>query len=128
MYEFREIPADDPLLETSPLVRALDFLAAKFEEHPKGIPLTKSLAFKRDLVSEVIVEIQWPDWTEDRIYGGYAPVKVVDEYHFLPFCDLHGYLVNLKLVRRYKVSVRCRCFSEILWSPSLVLFALIASY
>ena len=102
MFGFRDISTGDPVLETSPLVRALDFLAAKFEEHPKGIPLTKSLAFKRDLVAEAIVEIQWPDWTEDRIYGGYAPVKVADEYHFLPFCDLHVHLVNLKLVRRYK--------------------------
>lgn len=58
MFEFREIPADDLVLETSPLVRALDFLAAKFDEHPNGIPLTKSLAFKRDLIADAIVEIQ----------------------------------------------------------------------
>ena len=89
MFEFRQISADDPVLDQSPLVRALDFLLAKFDEHPNGIPLTKSLAFKRDLVADAIIEIQWPDWTEQQIYHGYMPIKIADEQHFEPFRDLH---------------------------------------
>jgi hypothetical protein len=102
MLKFRIINADDPILGQSPLARALDFFAVKFDENPSGIPLTKGLAFKRDLVAEAIAEIQWPDWTEERIYGGYAPVKFADEYHFQPFFELHGNLLDLKLVRHYK--------------------------
>ena len=102
MYGFRKLDANDPVLDSSPLVRALDFLAAKFDELPNGIPLTKGKALKRDLVAEAIFAIQWPDWTEERIYGGYAPVKVADEYHFQPFLQLHHHLLDLKLVRHYK--------------------------
>ena len=85
MYGFRTLDANDPVLDQSPLVRALDFLAAKFDGHPNGIPLTKGLAFKRDLVADAIVEIQWPDWTEAEIYHGYMRIKVADEQHFEPF-------------------------------------------
>ena len=102
MYGFRTLDANDPVLDQSPLVRALDFLAAKFDGHPNGIPLTKGLAFKRDLVADAIVEIQWPDWTEAEIYHGYMRIKVADEQHFEPFWRLHQHLLELKLVRRYK--------------------------
>ncbi len=128
MFEFRDIPTDDPVLETSPLVRALDFLAAKFEEHPKGIPLTKSLAFKRDLIAEAIVEIQWPDWTQAEIYHGYMPIKLADEQHFLPFCDLHGYLVNLKLVRRYKGKLLLSKTGKTLFADRFQRFHRLAQY
>lgn len=102
MIDFHRIPSDEPILDQSPLVRALDFLAEKFDAHPSGIPLTKSLFFKRDLVAEAILAIQWPDWTEAEIYHGYMRIKVADEHHFEPFRDLHHHLVNLKLVRHYK--------------------------
>ena len=95
MYEFRQIYADDPVLDQSPLVRALDFLLAKFDEHPNGIPLTKSLFFKRDLFAEAIAKIQWPDWTKAGIYHVYMPIKISVEHHFDPFLDLHHLLVNL---------------------------------
>jgi hypothetical protein len=102
MYGFKTLDANNPVLGQSSLVRALDFLVAKFDDHPQGIPLTKAMAFKRDLVAEAIVEIQWSDWTEERIYGGYAPVQVADEYHLQPFFQLHHNLLDLKLVRHYK--------------------------
>jgi len=128
MYEFRQISADDPVLETSPLVRALDFLAVKFEENPKGIPLTKGLAFKRDLIAEAIAEIQWPDWTQQEIYHGYMPIKVADEQHFLPFCDLHHHLVNLKLVRRYQGKLLPSKTGKTLFSDRFQRFHRLAQY
>ena len=102
MYGFRTLSGDDPLLYKSPLVRALDFIDKKFDECPKGIPLTKSKAFKRDLVAEAILEIQWPGWTEAEIYHGFMPIKVADEYHFEPFWRLHQHLWYLRLLRHYK--------------------------
>lgn len=128
MFEFREIPPDDPVLKMSSLVRALDFLAVKFEENPKGIPLTKGLAFKRDLIAEAIVEIQWPDWTEVEIYNGFMPIKVADEQHFLPFCDLHEHLVNLKLVRRYKGKLLLSKTGKTLFSDRFQRFHRLAQY
>jgi len=102
MYEILTIPSDDPMLESSPLVRALDFLAAKFAETPTGIQMTKNMAFRRDLVAEAISIIQWPEWTPQDIYDGYMPVKVADEYHFEPFWELHYLLLRMKLARHYK--------------------------
>ena len=102
MYGFRTLSGDDPLLDQSPLVRALDFLDKKFDEHPKGIPLTKNRAFKRDLVAEAITEIQWPGWTEAEIFHGFMPIKVANECHFGHFWQLHKHLMDLKLLRHYK--------------------------
>lgn len=102
MYDTLTIPSDDALLEGSPLVRVLDFLAAKFVENPKGIQMTKTMAFRRDLIAEAILKIQWPDWTEQEIYNGYMPIKVADEYHFEPFWELHYLLLRMKVVRHYK--------------------------
>lgn len=102
MYRFRTLSGNGPLLDQSPLVRALDFLDKKFKENPKGIPLTKNMAFKRDLVAEAITEIQWPYWTEAEVYHGFMPMKVANENHFVPFWRLHQHLWNLKLLRHYK--------------------------
>ena len=103
MYGFRTLSGDDPLLDQSPLVRALDYLDKKFDENPKGIPLTKTkMAFKRDLVAEAITEIQWPHWTEAEIYHGTFPIKVASEDHFVPFWRLHQHLRHLHLVHYYK--------------------------
>lgn len=102
MIDFHNILSDDPILDQSQLVRALDFLAAKFEEHPSGIPLTKNQAFRRDLVAEAIRQIKWPDWTDAEIYHGYMPIKIADEHHFEPFRDLHHMLYGLRLLRHYK--------------------------
>ena len=85
MYAFRELSDDDAQLDGAPLMRALDFLRDQFLKNPNGIPLTKSKAFRRTLVADAITTIQWPDWTEQRIYHGYMPIKVADEYHFEPF-------------------------------------------
>ncbi len=128
MYGFRTLDANDLVLDQSSLVRALDFLAKMFDEHPNGIPLTKGMAFKRDLVAEAIVEIQWPDWTEKRIYGGYAPVKVADEYHFQPFFQLHHNLLDLKLVRHYKGKLLLSKTGKALFADRFARFDRLAQY
>ncbi|MGI3212637.1 hypothetical protein ACROSR_16170 [Roseovarius tibetensis] len=102
MYGFRTLDDDDPVLDSSPLMRALDFLQAKLEAEPKGIPLTKTKALRRAMVAEAITKIQWPDWTEQEIYHGFMPIKVADEYHFQPFWILHHILLEMKLLRHYR--------------------------
>jgi len=97
---------DDPLLDTSPVMRTIDFLAAQFEEHPKGIPLTKSKALRRNVVADAILTIQWPDWTESEIYNGFMPIKIADEYHFQPFCELRHIMWDMGLFRHYRDHLR----------------------
>jgi hypothetical protein len=106
MYDFKTMSAGDPLLETSPIMRSIDFLAAQFEENPKGIPLTKTKALRRALVADAISSIQWPDWTESEIYNGFMPIKIADEYHFQPFCELRQIMWEMGLFRHYKGHLR----------------------
>lgn len=106
MYAFRKLSDDDAMLDSAPLMRALDFLRNQFSENPNGIPLTKSKAFRRTLVADAITAIQWPDWTEQEIYHGYMPIKVADEYHFEPFWILHHILLEMKLFRHYQGRLR----------------------
>lgn len=102
MFEFRELSPDDSTLDVSALVRGLDYLAGRFAEYPDGIALTKGGAFKRDLVADAIIVIQWPGWTEAEIYNGFLPIKVADEKHFEPFWELYSQLVRTKLARHFK--------------------------
>jgi len=83
-------------------MRALDFLRGQFIENSNGIPLTKIKAFRRALVADAIRTIKWRDWTEQKIYHGYMPIKVAGEYHFEPFWILHHILLEMKLVRHYR--------------------------
>lgn len=101
MIRFREIPDDDPVLDGSPVLRVLDFLKAQFDRDPKGIPLTKSGAFRRAMVAEAISAIRFPDWTEQEIYQEFNKIRVADEHHFEPLWVLHFILRDMRLVRPY---------------------------
>ncbi|CUX80031.1 MAG: hypothetical protein HLUCCA05_14500 [Roseibaca calidilacus] len=101
MYRFRTLPDDDPIMDSSPVLRVLDFLNAQFALNPKGIPLTKSGAFRRVMVAEAITTIQFPDWTEQEIYHGFGKIRVADEHHFEPLWILHSVLRNMRMVRPY---------------------------
>jgi hypothetical protein len=102
MFRFKTLDDHDPLLDTSPLMRALDFLNTEFDENPKGIKLTKRLFLNLKLVERAIVNINWPDWDVEKIYHRFHKVKVAHEDHFKPLMVLHDTLLQLKLVRRYK--------------------------
>ena len=102
MYDFKKIPDDDVMLDSSPLVRMLEFLHTELQKKPKGIALTKSTAFQRRIVAEAISKIQWPDWTEQEIYHGIMPIKVADEHHFRPLLIVHDLLLHIRVVRNYK--------------------------
>ena len=102
MYDFKIIPDDDVMLDSSPLVRMLEFLHTELQKKPKGIALTKSTAFQRRIVAEAISKIQWPDWTEQEIYHGIMPIKVADEHHFRPLLIVHDLLLHIRVVRNYK--------------------------
>jgi len=102
MFRFRTLNDDDPILNASPLIRALDFLCQEFEDNPKGIKLTKNLFFNLKLVERAIPAVDWPDWGVDEIYHRFRRIKVAHEDHFEPLMVLHDALLQLKLVRRHK--------------------------
>ena len=101
MYGFRPLSDDDPILDTSPVQRLLAFLKYQFDQNPKGIPLTKSGAFRRVMVAEAITAIHFPDWTAQEIYHGFGKIRVADEHHFEPLWRMHQLLRDMRLVRTY---------------------------
>lgn len=126
MFSFRRMEDDDPLLGSSPLMRALDFLKLKFVQYPKGIPLTKSGAFRRAMVANAITMIQWPDWTEKEIYHGFMPIKVADEHHFEPLWRLHWILRDMKVVRPYRGALRLTRAGAAVFSSRFQVFDAVA--
>ena len=101
MYRFRPLSDDDPILDSSPVQRTLSFLKDQFDQNPKGIPLTKSGAFRRAMVAEAITAINFPDWTAPEIYHGFGKIRVADERHFEPLWRMHQLLRDMRLARTY---------------------------
>jgi len=60
MYKFRTLANDDALLDTSPIMRAIDFMSTQLEGNPRGIPLTQSGMLSQNIVADAILEIKWP--------------------------------------------------------------------
>ena len=126
MFGFRTLSADDPVLDNSPLMRALDFLKTQFDANPTGILLTKSKALRRATVAEAITTIQWPDWTEREIYNSFMPIKVADEYHFEPFWILRQIMWDMRLFRHYRGHLRLTRAGAALFSDRFKLFDTVA--
>ncbi|MGL4414716.1 hypothetical protein [Roseinatronobacter monicus] len=122
MYCFRTLPDDDPLLDSSPLMRALDFLKHQLDQNPEGIPLTKSAAFRRAMVADAITTIRWPDWTEQEIYHSFCKIKVADEHHFEPLWRLHWILRDMRVVRPYRGQLRLTKAGVTLFSSRFQVF------
>lgn len=126
MYGLRKLDDDEPTLDGSPLGRALDFLRVQFDADPNGIALTKTKEFRRALVADAIIKIQWPDWTEREIYRGFMPVKIADEYHFEPFLILHHILLDRKLIRHYRGRLRLSKVGAALFASRFNTFDVVA--
>jgi hypothetical protein len=128
MYDFNTLDDHDLALKQTALVRALDFLAAKFEEHPKGIPLTKTGSFQRALIAEALERIRWPGSTEAEVYHGVCPVRVADERHFPPFRRLHSDMLKLGLARHVKGHLRLTRDGQSLFENRFARFDLMAQF
>jgi len=122
MYKFRTLSDDDPLLDSSPLMRALDFLTHQFDQNPTGIPLTKSGGFRRAIVADAITTIRFPDWTEKEIYHSFNKIKVADEHHFESLWRLHWILRDMRLVRPYRGQLRLTKAGAALFSGRFQVF------
>ena len=98
MIQFEKLEDDNPALQVSPLVRAVDKTLGWIGEHG-SIHLTPSKAFRRTFVHWAAAEFNWPGHTEADLF---AVNKVLDEHDFLPLMLLHDLLLFMKLGRHYK--------------------------
>jgi hypothetical protein len=91
----------DPL-EHSPLVRGL-VLSMSYAEENAGIGLTKSGAMNRKFVHWAAGRFEWPGYTRDELF---SMNKVLNEIDMPPLWPVHDLLLHLKLMRRYKGTLK----------------------
>lgn len=84
--------ADSPMC-----VNGMKVLAHMRDE--RGITLTKSGAFYRELVTWAAEDFRWPGYEADKLY---AVNKVLNEPDFPPLAIMHDLLVGTRLIRRHK--------------------------
>ena len=116
---------DDPLLMTSPFVRAIA-KTLEYIDANDGIGLTKSGAFNRKFVEWAAVEFNWPDCTPEHLY---RLNKVLDEWDVPPVSDIHDFLLAMKFGRHYKGKFKItKDGRKIIEHPSMVFNELVPNY
>ena len=98
MISIDHVPDDEPLLETSPLIRGVLKTAAYIDANG-GIGLTKLGAFNRKFVHWAAANFDWPGYSEEELF---QLNKVLDEIDFPTVGDIHALLAGLRLGRRRK--------------------------
>lgn len=125
MTIFQAPPDDEPLLETSPLIRGVR-LTADYILANGGVGLTKSGAFNRKFVHRAAARFAWPDYTEDQFFRVH---KVLDEPDFPPAGDIHVLLQGLQLGRRRKGAfLLTQAGQELVASPGRLFAEVVPAY
>lgn len=125
MTIFQAPPGDEPLLETSPLIRGVR-LTADYILANGGVGLTKSGAFNRKFVHWAAARFAWPDYTEEQLF---RLNKVLDEPDFPPVGDIHVLLQGLQLGRRRKGAfLLTRAGQEFVASPGRLFAEVVPAY
>lgn len=102
MFPFKTIADDAPALAHSPLLRAV-LLTISYMEENGPIGLTPSKALKRYFVEWAAENFDWPHYTAEDLY---AVNKVLGEQDFPPLITVHDLLLNTKLARHYRGTLR----------------------
>jgi hypothetical protein len=102
MIRLKPLPDDVAILDQSHVFRGARLILGYVAEHG-AIPLTPSKAFKRIFVNWAAEAFVWPHWTVADLY---SVNKVLNEYDFGPLEVLHHLLIDLKLGRHYKGTLR----------------------
>jgi hypothetical protein len=102
MYAFKTIADDEPALAHSPLLRAV-LLTISYIEENGPIALTPSKALKRYFVEWAADNFDWPHYTAEELY---AVNKVLNEQDFPPLMTVHDLLLNTKLARHYRGTLK----------------------
>lgn len=91
----------DPLAH-SPLVRGL-VLSMSYADEQGAIGLTKSGGMNRKFVHWAAERFDWPGYSRDELF---LVNKVLNEVDMPPLWPVHDLLLHLKLMRRYKGTLR----------------------
>ena len=102
MIEFRPVSDDEPTLDHSPMVRAIEMVFGYISENGP-IGLTPSKAFKRTFVHWAAANFDWPGFSKAELF---SVNKVLNEIDFPPLMDIHALLTALKIGRHHKGGFR----------------------
>lgn len=97
-----KLHADVDVLKHSPMLRGMVLTLNYAEEHG-GIGLTKSDAMNRKFVQWAAEHLDWPGHTSEELF---IVNKVLNEQDMFPLWPLRDLLHHLKLIRRYKGTLR----------------------
>lgn len=117
-----KLHADVDFMEQSPLLRGL-VLTLRYAEEHGGIGLTKSDAMNRKFVHWAAAAFNWPGHTPEELF---VVNKVLNEHDLFPLWPLRNLLHHLKLIRRYKGTLRATALGRSLAADPAKLFDLIA--
>ena len=125
MISIDHVPDDEPLLDTSPLIRSVLRTAAYIDANG-GIGLTKAGAFNRKFVHWAAASFDWPGYSEEELF---KLNKVLDEIDFPPVGDIHALLAGLRLGRRRKgMFLLTKAGRELVAHPGRLLSELVPNY
>jgi len=124
MIPFRPISDTDPVLASSPILKAA-LLTIGYIEDNGPISLTLSKGLKRYFVQWAAEKFDWPHYTAPDLY---AVNKVLNEHDFPPLIVLHDVMISAKLARHYKGAMRLTKLAHDLKIKPAALWALLAEH
>lgn len=117
-----KLNSDIDVLRHSPMIRGM-VLTLRYAMENDGIGLTKSDAMNRKFVTWAAEHFNWPGYTSEELF---SINKVLNEHDMMPLWPLRETLRYLKLIRRYKGTLRAtRTGQELAKAPN-ELFDLVA--
>lgn len=117
-----KLHANADIMEHSPLLRGM-VLTLRYAEEHGGIGLTKSDAMNRKFVHWAAAAFNWPGHTPEELF---VVNKVLNEQDLFPLWPLRNLLHHLKLLRRYKGTLRATALGRSLAADPAKFFDLIA--
>jgi len=117
-----KLHADIDVVEQSPLLRGM-VLTLRYAEEHGGIGLTKSDAMNRKFVHWAADAFDWPGHTPEELF---VVNKVLNEHDLFPLWPLRNLLHHLKLIRRYKGTLRATALGRSLAADPSKFFDLVA--
>lgn len=112
MIKLRHIADDDPILDQSRLLQAVE-LAFVYADTNGGIGLTQTKAFNRKFAHWMAENSPWPDYKAEELL---RLNKVLNEWDVAPAMVVHDLMIVMKLGRhvkgKFQVSKKARALAS----------------
>lgn len=117
-----KLQTDVDVMALSPMLRGM-VLTLRYADEHDGIGLTKSDAMNRKFVHWAAAAFDWPGHTPEELF---IVNKVLNEDDLFPLWPVRNLLHHLKLIRRYKGTLRATALGRSLAAEPAKFFDLVA--